>query len=720
MAFKKPTIHQIKPDIRYASIYLRGLPKWGKEQPISEPILTETGWKTMGEIQIGDQVYGDDGNLHKVKGVYPQGIKDVYKVSFSDGTSTRCGLEHLWSLRAFHCKDNTHPYRILHLEDIMDDYVRIKPNGKLEYKYSLPPVQPMNFPKKDLLIDPYLMGLLLGDGGFTTSVITFTNSEEEVLQDFEDEILKMGLVVSKRESSPKVWQYKVKKEMDQYKNKLRTFLDSYNLLECGSREKFIPKDYLYSNIYDRQNLLRGLINTDGTIQLNNDRGTRIVFYSYSSQLAKDVTELARSLGYKVSLQEHDRTNENSTLKYREEIEYVVSIMGEDFSSLNLSSKHRKKLRPNYQKVRRHIVNIELVGQEECQCIWVDNPSHLYITKDYIPTHNTTCFRDVILEKFGDPEKGLMIKCGAESGDSMLDEINSVQVETWTELMELVNWLIDQKGKEHQIEMVSFDTVDELIKMAEKEAMKVSYKESVESGKPLKPRSINQAFGGFSRGPAYVVNALLTPLIGKLKSNFGVWGIAHTKMKINTNSVDSLNPDLAVQQLTSNLDNRYETCFSGLLDIMVTGTFENNDVIGSVKKDKKEVSLVDPTKQIRRLYFRSTSFVEAGGRIADYADLPESMVFELNENNAKTFIEIIELGMEKSKLKYRHFNNTKKVEETTPKPSPSPEELYSQVVERYKGCNDVELKARIKEMTGGKLTQNTSVEVLQEVLNLLKK
>ena len=67
----------------------------GKEQPISEPVLTKDGWKPMGEIKVGEQVFGDDGRLHNVVGVYPQGVKDVYKVTFLDGTSTRCGKEHL-------------------------------------------------------------------------------------------------------------------------------------------------------------------------------------------------------------------------------------------------------------------------------------------------------------------------------------------------------------------------------------------------------------------------------------------------------------------------------------------------------------------------------------------------------------------------------------------------------------------------------------------------
>lgn len=361
---------------------------------------------------------------------------------------------------------------------------------------------------------------------------------------------------------------------------------------------------------------------------------------------------------------------------------------------------------------------------------------------------SSTFRDVILEKFGDPTKGLLIKCGAENGDTMLDEVNSVQVETWGEVIELTQWLIEQKGREHQIEIVAFDTVDELIKMAEEEAIRVSNKESREAGKNVRAKSINQAFGGFSKGPAFVVNALLTPLLGKLKSQFGLWCIAHTKMKINTNKIDSLNEEAGVRQLTSNLDSRYEACLSALLDIIVTGAFENEEVIGTtkvgMKSSEREISLVDATKQKRVLYFRSTPLVDAGSRFADYAEIPESMELKPNKNNAKTFIEIVELGMEKSKLKYRQFNNTTKISKgedlslntqqkeemkasvTEPPVTEQPtvnetsEELLNQVSSLFKSCKDKEVKEKIRSMTGGiPLSKNSSIKLLQEALDLLK-
>ena len=106
------------------------------------------------------------------------------------------------------------------------------------------------------------------------------------------------------------------------------------------------------------------------------------------------------------------------------------------------------------------------------------------------TGKSTLFRDLILEKFGDAKKGLLIGFGAEVGYELLDNLNSVQVENYADFKEFVTWLITQKGKEHDIRMVAFDTVDELLPILEKEVCRLS---TIETKKPCK--SINSAFSG---------------------------------------------------------------------------------------------------------------------------------------------------------------------------------------------------------------------------------
>ncbi len=647
----RPKLNKINADIGNVSIYVRSVRKWGKELPVSEKVLRSDGWVPMGNISKGDMVYGDDGKLHEVLGVYPQGIKDVYEVTFSDGKKCRCGLEHLWSLRNAQSRDNKNPYRIYHLSDIIDDITYKAPNSHVMYKYSIPQIKPIEFEKQELRLDPYLLGLILGDGGVTGNVITFTNMEEETLTEFENLISGYGCTCNRRypNGENSSVQLTVKKPGGAYRNPIIDILKDIDIHGKDSRQKFVPKDYLYSSVEDRASILSGLINTDGYVPINRGKGTRLEFRSYSEQLANDVRELAWSLGYKSTLSVHDRTNEESTDKYEEEIEYCVSIMGNDFTLLRLSNKHKSRLTDNYIQVKNSIVSVEKVGREESQCIYVDNPSHLFIAGDYVPTHNTSLFRDTVIEKYKDPEKGLLICCGHETGATMLDDINVAEVATWAELKELVDWLIDEKGKEHDIQIVAFDTADELVLMADDETIRLSNRENPQK----RVKSIKAAFGGYTAGEKYSANYVIKPMITRLrKAGFGVWAIAHTAYK-TVKEKGSLDED-GYMQLTSNLPKDYESAFGDIFDITVTGVIDRDgetvesEVNGKTKK-KKYV-----TSETRKLYFRGTTSIEAGGRLTDYSETPDLMVFEPCQNNAAKFIKIIEDGMEHSKIKYRNY------------------------------------------------------------------
>lgn len=693
MAFVKPKVHQIVPDIKNASIFLRSESKWGKALPVSELILAKDGWVPMGEIKVGDQVYGEDGKLHEVKGVYPQGVQDVYSVMFSDGSEVRCSLNHLWTVHD--CDDEDESSLVTkELGEILKDY-----QSNNYHKYCLPSVKPMEFG-----------GSNWGGSSCYGKILGYMMDKSRV-EKLEDMI-----------SIP------------------------------------LPLDDIFKlSVQDRAEILAGMIYGYGLncICKSNVQALKFDISWVATDTVTKIVEIAQSLGFIASIG-FEPAGDASLIKEdfkNRKYKMVLTISGGDFNLLNLETPCDSFLTSKPEKDHQYINDIAFKYKEECQCIYVDNPSHLYITRNYIPTHNTTLFRDVILEKFGDPERGLLIKCGAESGDTMLDEINSVQIEKWADLVDLADWLIEERGKEHNIEIIAFDTVDELVKMAEVKAMDDSWAESKGKGGG-KPKSINQAFGGFGKGPAYAVNQLITPLLSSLKKRFGLWGIAHTKTKINSNSVDSLNPELAVQQLTSNLDSRYEACFAGLLDIIVTGSFENDEIIASVKKgfgtSEKEVNLVDATKQKRKLYFRSTPFVDAGGRFADYSDIPESMELQLNKNNAKEFIQIVEHGMEKSKLKYRYHEGDKPsnpfapaeeepvpVEEPEaepeqelpatddlpfdePEPEMTQEELFEEIRKLGKEkLKNASIKAKVAAVSGGKLTKNTPGEKLKEILEILK-
>lgn len=257
---------------------------------------------------------------------------------------------------------------------------------------------------------------------------------------------------------------------------------------------------------------------------------------------------------------------------------------------------------------------------------------------------STLFRDTVMEKYGNPEKGLLVACGNEQGYSMLDNLNVVSVETWQDLVDLGNWLIQQKGKEHDIELIAFDTVDELALIADKETLRRSKEETGKNSK-----SIRGAFGGFGAGADYSANNVVKPYFAALKkAGFGLWAIAHTNFK-QIKEKGGLDED-GYMQLTSNLDKKMESAFGDIFDIVLTGVIDR-DTEQKTKTVKTMTGTATKTENfltgtVRKLYFRGTNLIDAGSRFADGA-VPEYIVFD-KQNNAKLFIKTIEDGIEKSK------------------------------------------------------------------------
>jgi hypothetical protein len=255
---------------------------------------------------------------------------------------------------------------------------------------------------------------------------------------------------------------------------------------------------------------------------------------------------------------------------------------------------------------------------------------------------STLFRDVILEKFnGDPTYGLLISIGKEKGDKLLDNLNRVHVDTFKEFQELKQWLISTKGKEHHIEIIGFDTVDELVPVFEAEIIR---RYNVEE-KPAKLcTSIKAAYGGYNRGVEEAATAIKNYLSDLDKAGFSLWAIAHTKYKQIKQKGDMTD---GYMQLTSNLSANYEAAFGDIFDATFTGVidrefYEEEIELSNGKKDIRRYT----TDAVRKLYFRGTSLIDAGGRFKDGA-VPDYLVFD-QPNMAKIFIDTIENGMKNSR------------------------------------------------------------------------
>lgn len=349
-------------------IVLAARPKMGKAQPLNSKVLMADGaWKMMGDITIGDKVTSVDGAESIVTGIFPQGKKQTYRITFSDGRSTRCCAEHLWQVRSRHWAED----RVISLEEI----IKLLKTQRHSRRLSIPLISGDFGRDINLHMDPYTLGAMLGDGNMTNSTMKFSTAETETL----DHILFAYPKVTANFDSGVDYRLVTPRG---HANPITDGIVALGLRGLRSHEKFIPLQYLSASRISRLALLQGLMDTDGWVEKS---GT-CMFSSSSKALADNVCDLARSLGYIVR-----RATKETSFSYLGEIKkgmtaHVLRIAGIDRTEMFRMD--RKKALCGYRTPRLVIETIEMVEEEECQCIQVSHPSHLYVTDDYIATHNT--------------------------------------------------------------------------------------------------------------------------------------------------------------------------------------------------------------------------------------------------------------------------------------------------------------------------------------------
>lgn len=347
-------------------VLLSGLPKAGKAQPTDSIIYTPDGPICIGNIKAGDVVCTPNGKTAKVIKVYPQGKKDIFELTFSDNTKAQCSLEHLWQVFR---NDSKHKSTILPLTAFKDDlYYPDRP------KWFITTTKPVSFNKQKITVDPYLLGLLLGDGSFRNKRIGFTNIDNQLVSEMNDILKKYNCYLRNVKGT---CSYRIQTNNIKH-NVLKCKIWKLNLGETTSHTKFIPNEYKYNSIHIRKRIIQGLFDTDGS----NVRGKYIEYTTTSEQLAKDVIEICQSLGYICNIKSRFTKCNNKKFK-----SFRILIKGNNISELfNLPRKKYGKRIKN--KIFRTIKDVEYVGNKECVCILLDDEDHLYLTNSYIITHNT--------------------------------------------------------------------------------------------------------------------------------------------------------------------------------------------------------------------------------------------------------------------------------------------------------------------------------------------
>lgn len=297
----------------------------GKAQPLDALVLTPSGYKEMGDIRLGDLVSTPDGESAKVIGVFPQGTIEVFKVSFSDGTSTECCGDHLWLTQTALDRDTRRVGSIKAVHEIAASL--ITKTGKRNH--SIPMTQPVEFDYVDLPIDPYALGVLLGDGTLCGPNVILTTADSQVLETVGASTF--GVPIKKCRGSTYDYRISGSRKGPSIKNPLKESLKLLGVLGKRSHEKNVPLSYKYASPAQRLALLQGLMDTDGTIQTRGNT-CDVSFTSTSECLAEDVRYLVESLGGKASIRSRvtsypvqGREEARQTFLYRQRIHDAKSF-----------------------------------------------------------------------------------------------------------------------------------------------------------------------------------------------------------------------------------------------------------------------------------------------------------------------------------------------------------------------------------------------------------
>lgn len=342
------------------------------------PVLTPDGWMPIEEISRGDHVIGKDGKPTVVTAVHRHGVRDVYRVYFTDGASIDCDAQHLWRVQSEFQRHTSDRHRVVPLETLMGEGFR---NARGRNSHTIPLCEPIQMPDALLPLDPYTLGVLLGDGGLTTPTVTIATDPEiidsciwpdtvtpRVYEDRNNGILFCGL------SSPE-WNT----------NALRVILDELGLLGLASFDKFIPLRYLSSSIDQRWALLQGLLDTDGMCT----RDGSVRFSTSSPQLADDVNALVRSLGGLC----RTRLISSPQYKYKDTTRIgrpsFLSIIQFNGTKCPFCVQRKaSRWKPRTYTAWRAMEDAHPVGRDGVTCIEVEAPDGLFVAKDYIVTHNS--------------------------------------------------------------------------------------------------------------------------------------------------------------------------------------------------------------------------------------------------------------------------------------------------------------------------------------------
>ena len=372
----------------------------GRAQPVTSQVLTPDGYRAIGELRVGDLVTGSDGRPTPVLGVYPQGRKEVFRVRAQDGASALACGEHLWHVFTASDRRRGKPGRVMQTRDMIGNL-----RTAHQRRYELPLLSaPAEFPAREVAMDPYALGLLLGDGCLTTTTTPmFSTRDPELAIALEDALDGIELR-EKGEGDYVLRNPEAGRGGVAVANPVTAILRELMLAGATSVTKFVPLDYLLNSTDVRIALLQGLLDTDGGPVTQAGRTCRLQYTTCSEVLRDDVVFLVRSLGGVAYWRCRPAAGRKPgrvggrPVHHRADA-YVLDIrLPQGIEPFRLNRKRALYERDGGGDPARFIDSIEPEGEAETVCIQVAAPDSLYVTDDLLLTHNTLNDSFVILDE----------------------------------------------------------------------------------------------------------------------------------------------------------------------------------------------------------------------------------------------------------------------------------------------------------------------------------
>lgn len=334
----------------------------GKALQLTEKVCTPTGWITLKHLQEGDVITHPFLGTQTVEKLHPISTREYYRITFDDGVFIDCSEEHLWNVQTKKDRDKQRDFKTLptlELIPLLSKTLSIPRTKAIEYSTAT-----------KLPIDPYFLGVFIGDGSYTSDKTAPSIVLGKAKQSVKNYITSFGHF-SSWNSSKNAWYISLKE--------LKKELTELGFFKSYSRDREIPSAYLYSSINDRAQLLAGLIDSDGSAD---PRAARYEYSTTSQKLHENVLELARSLGFRASVSITEARFEGRHYGKHYRINISDLLNGVALPTKRVFAKPAKK--------RKHqiIKSIESIGEREGRCITVSNQDGLFVTKDFLVTHNS--------------------------------------------------------------------------------------------------------------------------------------------------------------------------------------------------------------------------------------------------------------------------------------------------------------------------------------------